>query len=67
MRYVFIFVAVFIQSPLAFLKAFVVWISIVTDNLSDQNQDPVVGQYTPLLGIDAWEHVSEPSSILVAY
>jgi Fe-Mn family superoxide dismutase len=21
-----------------------------------QNQDPVVGQFTPLLGIDAWEH-----------
>jgi hypothetical protein len=25
---------------------------------SVQNQDPVVGQYKPLLGIDAWEHVS---------
>ena len=24
----------------------------------EQNQDPVVGQYKPLLGIDAWEHVS---------
>lgn len=23
-----------------------------------QNQDPVIGQYKPLLGIDAWEHVS---------
>jgi Fe-Mn family superoxide dismutase len=22
----------------------------------EQNQDPVVGQYTPLLGVDAWEH-----------
>ena len=22
----------------------------------EQNQDPVVGQYKPLLGIDAWEH-----------
>lgn len=21
-----------------------------------QNQDPVVGQFEPLLGIDAWEH-----------
>lgn len=26
----------------------------LTDSL--QNQDPVVGQFTPLLGIDAWEH-----------
>jgi Fe-Mn family superoxide dismutase len=21
-----------------------------------QNQDPVVGKYTPIMGIDAWEH-----------
>lgn len=36
---------------------------MVKDNQTGQvqirayaNQDPVVGKYTPLLGIDAWEH-----------
>ena len=24
--------------------------------ISTQNQDPVVGQFRPILGIDAWEH-----------
>lgn len=28
-------------------------LSILT---SSQNQDPVVGQFRPILGIDAWEH-----------
>lgn len=23
---------------------------------NSQNQDPVIGQFKPLLGIDAWEH-----------
>jgi len=39
------------------------WAWLVKDNETGQvlikayaNQDPVVGQYTPLLGIDAWEH-----------
>jgi len=39
------------------------WAWLVKDNETGQvqirtyaNQDPVVGKYTPLLGIDAWEH-----------
>jgi len=39
------------------------WAWLVKDNETGQvliktyaNQDPVVGNYTPLLGIDAWEH-----------
>jgi len=39
------------------------WAWLVKNNETGQvlikayaNQDPVVGQYTPLLGIDAWEH-----------
>ncbi|KAL9122033.1 MAG: hypothetical protein Q9187_001410 [Circinaria calcarea] len=39
------------------------WAWLVRDNQTGgigiktyQNQDPVVGQWTPLLGIDAWEH-----------
>ncbi|KAI9846007.1 MAG: hypothetical protein M1837_004413 [Sclerophora amabilis] len=39
------------------------WAWLVKDNQTGQigiktyaNQDPVVGPYTPLLGIDAWEH-----------
>ncbi|KAL8742286.1 MAG: hypothetical protein Q9190_005201 [Brigantiaea leucoxantha] len=39
------------------------WAWLVKDNETGQigiktyaNQDPVLGQYTPLLGIDAWEH-----------
>ncbi|KAG9245305.1 Manganese/iron superoxide dismutase [Calycina marina] len=39
------------------------WAWLVKDNETSQvqirtyaNQDPVVGKYTPLLGIDAWEH-----------
>ncbi|KAI9880549.1 MAG: hypothetical protein M1830_002248 [Pleopsidium flavum] len=39
------------------------WAWLVKDNQTGNigiktyaNQDPVVGQYTPLLGIDAWEH-----------
>ncbi|KAL1858372.1 Superoxide dismutase [Mn], mitochondrial [Paecilomyces lecythidis] len=39
------------------------WAWLVKDNTTGQigiktyaNQDPVVGQYTPLLGVDAWEH-----------
>ncbi|MCJ1480907.1 hypothetical protein MMC06_001062 [Schaereria dolodes] len=39
------------------------WAWLVKDNQTGQigiktyaNQNPVVGQYTPLLGIDAWEH-----------
>ncbi|KAI1002694.1 hypothetical protein K3495_g5503 [Podosphaera aphanis] len=39
------------------------WAWLVQDTETDQlqiqtyaNQDPVVGKYTPLLGIDAWEH-----------
>ncbi|MCJ1367850.1 hypothetical protein MMC16_006986 [Acarospora aff. strigata] len=39
------------------------WAWLVRDNQTGNigirtyaNQDPVVGQYTPLLGIDAWEH-----------
>ena len=41
------------------------WAWLVKDTQTGQigirtyaNQDPVVGQYKPLLGIDAWEHVS---------
>jgi superoxide dismutase, Fe-Mn family len=39
------------------------WAWLVKDNETGQvqiktyaNQDPVVGKFTPLLGIDAWEH-----------
>jgi len=39
------------------------WAWLVKDKKSDTlslvtraNQDPVTGQYVPLLGIDAWEH-----------
>merc|ERR1712225_142151 len=39
------------------------WAWLVKDNETGQvqirtyaNQDPVVGKYTPLLGVDAWEH-----------
>jgi len=39
------------------------WAWLVKDNETGQvqirtyaNQDPVIGKYTPLLGIDAWEH-----------
>ena len=39
------------------------WAWLVKDNQTGQigirtyaNQDPVVGQFTPLLGVDAWEH-----------
>ena len=39
------------------------WAWLVKDNQTGgigiktyQNQDPVIGQWTPLLGIDAWEH-----------
>jgi len=39
------------------------WAWLVKDNLNGgigiktyANQDPVVGQFTPLLGVDAWEH-----------
>lgn len=39
------------------------WAWLVKDNLTGQvgirtyaNQDPVVGQFKPLIGVDAWEH-----------
>ncbi|KAF7911132.1 uncharacterized protein EAF01_002640 [Botrytis porri] len=39
------------------------WVWLVKDNETGQvqiktyaNQDPVIGKYTPLLGVDAWEH-----------
>lgn len=28
----------------------------LTSSFPHQNQDPVIGQFIPLLGIDAWEH-----------
>lgn len=31
-------------------RKYLSWLTI------SQNQDPVVGQFQPLLGIDAWEH-----------
>lgn len=36
--------------------------SLISADNHEQNQDPVVGQYKPLLGIDAWEHVSSIST-----
>ena len=43
------------------------WAWLVKDNNTGQigirtyaNQDPVVGQYKPLLGVDAWEHAVSP-------
>jgi superoxide dismutase, Fe-Mn family len=50
------------------------WAWLVKDNTTGQvgiktyaNQDPVVGQYKPLLGVDAWEHAVSSCWILNRY
>lgn len=47
------------------------WAWLVKDNQTGQvgirtyaNQDPVVGQFTPLLGVDAWEHAVSGQTVL---